>query len=788
MEHFTLFEELLHAETEDDVNSALSVAGFLNDDSAWRALGFENNFAAIGNQQSDPSGALVEKVINAIDAVLMAECYAHGIDPEGPGAPASMGMAVERFFGVPDGRLDRLSPAEQTGLADGIHLVATGRKESPNYLIIDRGEGQTPKRFPDTFVSLMRSNKIRIPFVQGKFNSGGTGILQFCGTQNYELIVSRRRPECPVDPDDETADLWGFTIVRRLLPSGGRRSSMYVYLAPGGNVPSFQANAIKVLPGKSQPNRPAPPYALDLQYGTCVKLYDYRWRARSSITTEGRYELERFLLTPCLPFRVTETREYRANYYSATITGGWVSAIAEDEEGESRKLEDGFPGDAVLSIEGVGRLPYQMAVYRQGTNRRHVPHGVTFVVNGQVHGSLPDDFVTKRLKFDYLVGQHGPLLACVDCTAMDERVREDFFMASRDRIRRNEVYATIEERLAEALRDHPGLQEVNQRRRKELLEENLGQKAPIEAFQKLLDVDPTLSSLFNAGDRLATSTGPADKPPYVGRRFPTFFRLASEPRAGLVKSCPLNRTCRVEFETDAVNDYFSRALDPGRIAFDPPNLVEHSHLWNGRFEVRLRVPWDAQVGDAVNVAVTVTDADRETKGGPFVSRFAIKATAELDDEGHPGNPRRPRGADMRGGKRGVVLSLPQVTEVKKDQWEQFGFTRFDAISIRQDGQGGYDYFINIDNAFLLTELGRTRDDDGQIVRFWFKYGLVLAALGMIRHEVRLAEKSGQENEGSSVSDRDGQDGVDLGCINRYCNGLAQVIVPIVRTLHRGPGL
>jgi hypothetical protein len=92
-----------------------------------------------------------------------------------------MSEAVEQFFGVKGGRLEDLVATEQTGLADNIHVVAVGQKTSPCYLIVDRGEGQTPAAFPDTFLSLNRSNKLRIPFVQGKFNAGGTGVLQFCG-------------------------------------------------------------------------------------------------------------------------------------------------------------------------------------------------------------------------------------------------------------------------------------------------------------------------------------------------------------------------------------------------------------------------------------------------------------------------------------------------------------------------------------------------------------------------------------------------------------------------------
>jgi hypothetical protein len=721
MNYAILFDQLKYAEDEDGVESILRDAGFLTDDPAiWIPLGgIENNFAAIGNQQSDPTGAYVEKIINAIDAMLMAGSFAYGIDPESAQAPQSMTEAVDRFFGVKDGRLSNLTAREQQALADNIHVVAVGSKKEPSYLIIDRGEGQTPAKFPDTFLSLMRSNKIRIPFVQGKFNSGGTGVLQFCGEKNYQLIVSRRRPGCPVDPEDQTSDLWGFTIVRRLLPSGGRRSSMYVYLAPDGQVPFFKANAIRVLPGKSGPNQPAPPYAIDLPYGTCIKLYNYRWRAKSLATLEGRYELERFLQTSSLPFRLTETRDvFRGNYFSTTVTGGWTSATTETEDGESKKLEDGFPAYADLNLGGIGKLPYQIAVFKPVKDEKRIPHGISFVVNGQVHGALPSDFVTRRLHFDYLVGKRGPLLVLVDCTAMNEHVREDFFMASRDRVRRNEVYALIEQKLAENLKDHPGLQELNQRRRQQELEQHLNEEAPLEVFQKLLNSDPTLSSLFGGGDRLVTQTGPGSAPSFVGRKFPSFFRLKN-PKEGQVKGCPIDRTCRVEFETDVVNDYFKRVDSPGELIIDPPNLLEHSHLWNGRFETRFSVPWSAQIGDLVPVTVTVSDVTRSA--APFTCNFTLKVEPEAGEDSSSGPPGKSQKPSPNGRQTRVTLAPPRPREVRKEEWEKHEppFTKYDALRIKHDGQGGYDYFVNIDNAFLINELSRAKETDKPLIKFWF---------------------------------------------------------------------
>ena len=257
MDSRKLFDQLLKAEDENAVNQTLQQAGLLNDDnSIWLPFGgFEMNFSIISNQQADPTPAMVEKLINSIDAVLMAACYKAGIDPKDEKAPRTMAEAVEKFFRVKDGRLENLTSTQRTALADNIHLVATGTKANPSYLIIDKGEGQTPASFENTFLSLTRRNKDDIPFVQGRFNCGGTGVLPFCGRQNYQLIAARRNPSCPVENGDTTKDLWGFTIVRKLRPSGGRKSPMYVFLAPQHRIMTFAApNGLLLLPGQSSKN------------------------------------------------------------------------------------------------------------------------------------------------------------------------------------------------------------------------------------------------------------------------------------------------------------------------------------------------------------------------------------------------------------------------------------------------------------------------------------------------------------------------------------------------------
>lgn len=787
MDNYTLCNLLLKAEGETEVDEVLKTVGYLNDDSNfWQPFGgFGMNLNTINNQQSDATAALVEKLINSIDAVLMAECYNAGINPKSADAPRTMAQAVDRLFKVKDGRLENLGARERTKLAEHIHFVATGAKREPCYLVVDKGEGQTPDSFKDTFLSLTKQNKDDIPFVQGRFNCGGTGVLPFCGEHKYQLIVSRRHPSCPVGAGDATKDLWGFTVVRKQRPAPGRKSSMYVYLAPGGSILTFARPSILALPGESSKNKPAPPYAVELPYGTCIKLYNYRWKRKALVTTDGRYELERYLQSVSLPLRISETRNYRANYYSTTLSGILAHVSEGDTEDDSAsKFEKGLsPAYGELNLLGVGRLPYRLFLLKEDYDARNFPHGVYFTLNGQVHGDLPANFISSTLKFDYL---SKTLLVSVDCTEMDHAVREDFLMASRDRVRRNEAYDLIYSTLREELREHPGLREHNAQRRKKRLDETLSKEEnTVDYLQELLKSDPTLSSILGIGGNIISTTGPSNDPvPFHGKKFPTYFQIVKEPKGGLSKLCPLNRTVRIEFETDADNDYFDRTDSRGAITFDPPNLCISSHLWNGKFTTRFQMPYDANVGDVVTMTVTVTDVQRDMKGQPFVSRFTIKGMPEAED-----TPPPPPGTRLPGSKRNdngtyssPQLAIPDIREVRREKWAdpQFQFDEYSALKIINADEGnGYIFFVNMDNRFLIHELHKTKEEERNLVRHWFKYGVVLSALGILKELQRI------EEEDQAEEDKEPEQ-FDLEKAGRFCAGLARVVVPMIRALHKGP--
>ena len=743
---------LLHSETEDEVIRILKEYRYWNDKSVWKPYGdIPNNRGIVGNQQSSSVSALVEKLVNSIDAVLTLECYRKGIDPGSTTAPKTMQEAVEKFFQIHGGKLQNLDAETRTTLAEKILLVATGSLDNPCYIIIDEGEGQDPKDFPNTFLSLIRDNKTKIPFVQGKFGMGGTGVLQFTGTNSFQLIISKKCPE--ISGKDGP---WGFTLIRRLEPEENQPQSMYVYLAPFNEVLSFSSHSIPVKPGK-YPD----PYQNELSFGTCIKLYNYKIipkKLRTLATLDLRFNLQRYLQDPALPIRIQERRQgYRAHYYDTTMSG--LCSVLADNQSD---IEPGFDTGTDVDIPSVGKIKLRTVVLKEEkmTDKKYQP-GVFFNVNGQMHGELRADFISRETKLDYI---NESMIIQADCTGLPARIREDLFLSSRDRMRQCDERYLLEDAIADYLKEHPGLRELNARRRNESIKKE-SQEETAQVIQELIRADPTLAELFGKGEKLIVPEGPLPREiEYRGNRFPTFFRIKNEPASGLVKTFPRNLSCRIEFETDATNDYFSRSQDPGHYeSIGIPRLKEGMiHLWNGKAIARYVLPENCSVGDRFNVEFRVTDISRVI---PFNSRFTLEAALDAPSK-PPGGTARERGKHS--------LALPHIEEVYRDKWPQFSFDEFAAIKMRSGEEDNIDIFINMDNLFLKNEIARRKNLNSDTLKNWFKYGLALLAMGML-FQLRKDKEDAEDQTNGILANH-------FKTIEKACQGIAVVIVPVLAQL------
>lgn len=74
-----LLLELYNAPDSDSLYNLIVSYG-LDTSEYWKPYGDNmNNAGTFENQQSSPENALVEKLTNSIDAILMKECMARGI-------------------------------------------------------------------------------------------------------------------------------------------------------------------------------------------------------------------------------------------------------------------------------------------------------------------------------------------------------------------------------------------------------------------------------------------------------------------------------------------------------------------------------------------------------------------------------------------------------------------------------------------------------------------------------------------------------------------------------------
>src|SRR5437867_5259637 len=134
-----IFEELYNAPTEDSVDEIISAnPDFFKQDNWTPFGGDEKFFGIVRGQQSSPIAALVEKVTNSIDAILMRKCFESGVDPKSPAAPRKMEDAINKFF--PDHKNWDLSKfrAKQS---EEIQIVADGPPRNTSVIIYDNGEG-----------------------------------------------------------------------------------------------------------------------------------------------------------------------------------------------------------------------------------------------------------------------------------------------------------------------------------------------------------------------------------------------------------------------------------------------------------------------------------------------------------------------------------------------------------------------------------------------------------------------------------------------------------------------
>ncbi len=735
-----LFDQLYRSKTEDDVDRVINAhPDIFEADKNWHPLGGnENNFGVIENQQSTPIAALIEKITNAIDAVLMKKCLEAGIDPKSKQAPSSMEEAKVKFFA---NHRDWDLPRTRKQQAENIQIIADGPRLKPSLIIYDDGEGQHPEEFEKTFLSLLGGNKTEIHFVQGKYNMGGSGAIVFCGKKRYQLIGSKRY--------DNTGK-FGFTLIREHplteTEQTVKRNTWYEYLKIGGVIPSFHAE-----------QQSLGLYNRTFTTGTIIKLYSYDLPPgiRSVISRDLNQGINEYLFEPILPVITVDKKERYPDDLNLERDVYGLKRRLERED--NRYIEEAFSEDFNDTLFGKmkvtcylfkTKIDAQSVKESKGTIRREFfknNMSILFSINGQVHGHYTSEFITRSLKLN-LLKEH--LLIHVDCTNMNYDFRKELFMASRDRLKSGEENNALRKLLADKLGAKNGrLQQIQKQRKDSIAVESEGAKDLIKSFARNFSRNPELLKLLDqtlnfdlplktnqsAKTNTATKRNKMEQERFNPKRFPALFKRRIQGKKDKeVVIIPLGDEKTILFDTDVENNYFDRTEEPGELkiailgfkendtedgnapgeADQIENVfnVRKSSPQNGTIKLHLNPKEAVNVGDEVKIKVSLEDPT----GGEFKEIFWVKITEKKAPTQPSPKPEK---------KETPTLGLPELIYAYKEEkpdregvsWEKFEENttkQMDYNTVMQpiaEGEKLERVYINMDSKVLKNLRAKTRN-------------------------------------------------------------------------------
>lgn len=758
-----LFQELYLCPTEDKVDEIIYKYPEKFADENWAPLGGnENMFGIVRNQQSNPIAALVEKVTNSIDAILTKKCLEKSISPSSNEAPNSMDQAIKIFY--PDYKNWDLKQNRRKQSED-IQIIADGPPKNTSVIIYDNGEGQHPKDFENTFLSLVRGNKINIQFVQGKYNMGGSGALVFCGKRRYQLIASKRF---------DNSGNFGFTLIRqrRISESGeNRRSSHFEFLKINNEIPNFPITELDLkLSGRN------------FKTGTIIKMYSYQFpNGYSGFAQDLNQSLNEFLFEPVLPLLTVDNKERYPNNKVLELDLFGLKRRLEDSQGEY--IDTYFSEEYIDELFGKAKITcyvfnpktekYDLKKSKEIIKKRFFRNNmsVMFSINGQVHGNYTSEFITRTLKFNLLKDY---LLIHVDCTDMNPDFREELFMASRDRLKQGEEANALRDYLGKKLRKSE-LDEINRRRKETIGLESEDTSELIKSFAKNLPKDSELFKLLQNTLKLeekkedvkktpSHSKTKNEQKPFLPQRFPTKFDLHNKKDGINIISLPKNGERIIKFDTDVNNDYFDRTDEPGELQLSVLKIKrdkenggdqagknnETSGLLNiaksspnrGTIRITLEPTNDIEVGDEIEIKASLT-----SPGKVFEEIILVKIT----DKETPKEPIPREEEDLD------QIGLPKLQKVYEKDWEALQATgiKMDRKTVMYPSSEGdklEKIFINLDSHVFLSHRSKLKNED-QIVTAQRKYistvyfhTLFLYMITKRRNYTISREKDGNEED------------------------------------------
>ncbi len=420
-----VFLDLYQATTERQLEAALRKhKDVIRKQGKWQPIEDDQQMAAvIANRQVSPIGAIVEKLTNSMDALLLRRCAKSKITVEGDGVSSVMENILATAYPARD---KWAQPAARKAEALNLQVIVDGyqkgRRGGPSVVVYDNGEGQEPADFVSTFLSF-EGTRHNVPFSYGSLGVGGTTAFPFCGNKGYQLFLSKKNVA-------GASDLAGFTVVRRRVDDEASLFK-YEYLTVNGEIPSFElGDGIDL--GLHEK---------EFSGGTVCKMYSYDFpvQLKKNFPVLLNQRINEMLYAPAFPvLTVYKGDEESETEETVDVLYGLKTTC---ESTNSSIVEENYDFD--LGESRFGKLRVQALVFKNSfDDLNHIesakflrenilttPARCLFTRHGEVIGFYDREFMTRGVRIAPL---KDSALIIVNCDEMKPTIVDELFLPAKE--------------------------------------------------------------------------------------------------------------------------------------------------------------------------------------------------------------------------------------------------------------------------------------------------------------------------------------------------------------------
>lgn len=699
----SLARALWDAKTRGDVDRVVQSVHEVFGPVSWRPLGDVKNNKGIVRINSEPTNSLVERLTNAMDAVLEFGHLQHPAE-----MPSSPRDAARRWCEVPEGGVAMMDDAERRALGNKVRLTLedSGVPKKPSIVVQDEGTGLTSAAMPLTILSLHGENKIDAPWTMGTYGQGGSTANGF---SYATVILSRRQPA--LLQGDETDEI-GWTIVKRIEADGQRyKQSFYAYL---------------VLPRTNKPPAFAPNDLPDLQPGTRITHVEYDlpgWYHQFTTGTGLYTFLNAALFNPVLPFKISSNRsEKESGYGGRTITGvvGRLQSLSLNKgRGDTYiahqqrfEIPLGDADGAVGLNYWVLRRPVESKSKSGATDYYSPPDSaVSMTLFGQRQNSEHRRWIKEKLSLPFLTAN---LIVEIEGDRLTTSAKDEVFTSTRERATRSELLDRIYTDVIKIMTDDDELAALEREEKERRLARSV--TATNEKIRKRLSkyIKTKLKDITRPTPEGRTGGGPGDHGtarPSTRPRGPRMPRNTDDsmlPQVPTILSftraeveIPQSGRRQVTVEINAKNGYLplhdaeltlSWDRDPG-----PPLRIARSPLLGGTARWYFMADADAELGDYFLTA--------ELHTAQAVLSDKLRVTVV--------RPPEPKSNDQGSGPEDQEIG-PEVCWVNRDDWDVHEFDETTVGLVAEDADGTT-IFVNRHHRYVVRAIDQKRNLSGDAI-------------------------------------------------------------------------